>query len=202
MRKPILYLGVIIIFSFALALWYCYYRFPFWTYRNTDNCKALVEVDLSNMRGYRGKQILVHRDFYPSLKEMNRLAEVRDITIILNQGYRHPKQKVKGAIVGPATFSNHQAGFAIDCNLKWKGEIYTSKHLSKMKFALLPHSVSEFITETKTRIGMRWGGDFQPEDPVHFDLPVNLENRSEWKSAQQECKEDFENCPLIWQFWK
>jgi hypothetical protein len=154
------------------------------------------------MHGYRGKQILVHRDFYPSLVEMNKLAEKFNITIILNQGYRHPKQKVKGAIVGPATYSNHQAGFAIDCNLQWNGITYTSKQLSKKKFAQLPHSVSDFINETKTRIGLRWGGDFQPEDPVHFDLPVNLENRSDWKMAQQQCIDDFENCPFIWQFWK
>lgn len=202
MRKSAIVLCSTVITTTVGFFVYCYLHFPFWNYRNTSNCEVLKHVSLSQMEGYRGKQILVHRDFYPSMIKLNEIAERLNIHLILNQGYRYLGHKVKGAIVDPATFSNHQAGFAIDCNLEYEGEIYTSQDLSRKNVSRVPSAILQFIELAKTEVDLRWGGDFTPEDPVHFDLPINLENRAEWKEAQARCKNDFQHCPMIWQFWK
>ena len=53
---------VFFLFLFML-LFYCYFNYPFWTYINTTNLKLLTEYNGINIKGYRGEQIIINKDF-------------------------------------------------------------------------------------------------------------------------------------------
>jgi hypothetical protein len=42
--------------------------------------------------------------------------------------------------------------------------------------------VREFIQKVRDAPGLRWGGDFNPEDPVHIDDGLNLTDPDRWQS--------------------
>ena len=48
--------------------------------------------------------------------------------------------------------------------------------------------------------GIRWGGDFAIEDPIHIDDKLNIITPALWKRHYQECQNDFNNA--IWQLWR
>jgi len=115
----------------------------------------------------------IDEDFEPSLIKMNTIAQKYHITVIVNSSYR-VDANVLGAIVKPATHSNHMVGHAIDCNLELAGAFYNSK---KMQAAT--GVIRQFINEVKAA-GLRWGGDFSTPDPVHFDDGLNVKNVAAW----------------------
>ena len=115
----------------------------------------------------------IDEDFEPSLIKMNAIAQKYNITVFVNSSYR-VDANVPGAIVTPATHSNHMIGHAIDCNLELAGAFYNS---TKMQTAT--GVIRQFIDEVKAA-GLRWGGDFGKPDPVHFDDGLNITNMLAW----------------------
>jgi hypothetical protein len=116
----------------------------------------------------------IDEDFEPFLIKMNEIAQKYNITVKVNSSYR-VDAKVIGAIVKPATHSNHMIGHAIDCNLILDKVLYNS-----VKMQADQGTVKKFINEVKATTGMRWGGDFGNPDPVHFDDGLNIKNMALW----------------------
>lgn len=123
----------------------------------------------SNFKG----ECNVDEDFIPSLEKMNELAQSHEITVIVISSFR-VDANMKGAIVTPATHSNHMIGHAIDCNLQHDGMYYNS---TKMQSDTA--DVHNFIQACKGA-GLRWGGDFGKKDSVHFDDGLNVKNITLW----------------------
>jgi hypothetical protein len=115
----------------------------------------------------------IDEDFEPTLVKMNEIAGKYNITVQVISSFRMDTN-VKGAIVTPATHSNHLIGHAIDCNLVHAGQYYNSA-----KMQTDTGVVRQFINELKAE-GIRWGGDFKKPDPVHFDDGLNLKDMPTW----------------------
>jgi peptidoglycan hydrolase-like protein with peptidoglycan-binding domain len=119
--------------------------------------------------------------FRPMLNKINALAEQADVFIHVTSSFR-TTTNVKGAIVKPATFSNHLAGHAIDMNIKYSGGFANSKVLAQ--FPSVPDPVRRFIQSIKDDDRLRWGGDFTDVDPVHIDDGLN-QDRPKWKKRYE-----------------
>ncbi|MEO8414488.1 MAG: M15 family metallopeptidase [Ginsengibacter sp.] len=123
----------------------------------------------SNFKG----DCTIDEDFEPALIKMNEIAQQFDITVQVNSSFRIDAN-VKGAIVTPATHSNHMIGHAIDCNLVHEGAFFNSTRMQSDTGI-----VRQFINELKAA-GIRWGGDFGKPDPVHFDDGLNIKDMIAW----------------------
>jgi hypothetical protein len=120
----------------------------------------------------------IDEDFEVTLTRINEIAQKYNITVLVTSSYRIDAN-VKGAIVTPATHSNHMIGHAIDCNLKHEGAVYNSTRMQNDK-----DLIRKFINEVKAA-GIRWGGDFGKPDPVHFDDGLNLKDMTVWTAKYQ-----------------
>ncbi len=100
----------------------------------------------------------IDEDFETTLIKLNEIAQKHNITVKVNSSYR-VDANVHGAIVTPATHSNHMIGHAIDCNLELAGQFYNSTRMQNDTGV-----VRQFINELKAA-GIRWGGDFGKPDP-------------------------------------
>jgi len=136
----------------------------------------MKQFSASNFKGV----CTIDDDFEQSLVKMNDIAIKYNITVLVNSSYR-VDAIVPGAIVTPATHSNHMIGHAIDCNLQLNGVLYNS-----VKMQSDQGTVRQFINELKATAGMRWGGDFGKPDPVHFDDGLNIKNMTLWTAKYNE----------------
>lgn len=132
----------------------------------------IVEFKASNFVGYNGKPIMVDEDFVPYLKTMNDIAVKSNMQVIVTSSFRKDTN-VKGAIVKPATMSNHLVGHAIDFNLM---DLTTKEYFNSKKMADDKGKDEEFCKEVSAKTGMRWGDAFQVKDSVHMDDSLNLLN--------------------------
>jgi hypothetical protein len=129
----------------------------------------MKQFSSSNFKG----NCTIDEDFEPTLMKMSSIAQKYNITVVVNSSYREDTN-VHGAIVKPATHSNHMIGHAIDCNLQLNGKLYNSS-LMQSDTGI----VKQFINEVKAA-GLRWGGDFGKPDPVHFDDGLNIKDMAKW----------------------
>ncbi|MGH6927744.1 MAG: M15 family metallopeptidase [Dongiaceae bacterium] len=113
--------------------------------------------------------IVVHKDFVAALEAINTAAANAGVGFQVNQTMRIAGEPVGGAVVTPATNSQHLIGNAVDFNIKHDGKLI---HSSKMKFAELAQAPKDFITAVKAN-DLRWGGDWEKRDPIHFDAFLN-----------------------------
>jgi len=123
----------------------------------------------SNFKG----DCTIDEDFEPTLIKVNAIAQKYNITVHINSSFR-VDANVRGAIVKPATHSNHMIGHAIDCNLEHAGGFYNSARMQTDTGV-----IRQFINEVKAA-GLRWGGDFRKPDPVHFDDGLNIKDMTAW----------------------
>ena len=135
----------------------------------------MKQFTASNFRG----DCTIDDDFESTLIKINEIAQKYNITVHINSSYR-PDAHVPGAIVKPATHSNHMIGHAIDCNLMHQRKFYNSK-LMQSDTGI----IRQFINELKMN-GIRWGGDFGKPDPVHFDDGLNINNMLAWTAKYNE----------------
>jgi uncharacterized protein YgiM (DUF1202 family) len=140
-----------------------------------------VIVPYHNVR-FVGKEVRADRDFLPSLDRLNDLAAACGVEIHVTSSFRDPDQSLSSAIVPPAKRSNHLVGHAIDMNVKSPSGFFNSAKLKRANLAALPSEVREFIQKVRDAPGLRWGGDFNPEDPVHIDDGLNLTDPDRWQS--------------------
>jgi hypothetical protein len=161
-----------------------------------------MEYESDQIKGNNGKQILINKDFYPHIQKIDAYASQHHVVLLVNQAYRDEKQKVRGAIVQPGTISNHQAGFALDMNIRYQGRTYTSSELKRSKFNKLPVDIQNFLNDIRKDQNLRWGGDFNTQDPVHIDHPINLISINMFKEYKSRCDIDYSARIPKWKFWR
>ena len=194
---------ILILLGLIFTVWvYAFYNYRFWTYVKTSDFRSLTEYDGDRISGFRGRQILVHRDFLPQMKIINEYAKKNGLKVVVTQSYRFKDQEPGNYIVDPVKHSNHLAGYAIDFNLVYRHKTYTSKELNRENLANLPVNIRDFIQEIRQDPALRWGGDFTKEDPVHIDYPLNINNPEQWTADSASCHQDYSTAIPKWMFWK
>lgn len=191
--------GIVLIL--ALVSGYFYFYNQFWTHLDPDTLTCLKEYTGSRFRGYRGRQVLVHRDFYGIADQIHRYAVNNNLHLLITQSYRPPGKKVDDAIVEPAVTSNHLAGHALDFNVVYGGHVFESGEMRRDQFHTLPHAVKNFIKDIQSDERIRWGGDFETQDPVHIDDAVNINDSKTWNAHYHQCAADYVNAVPKWRSW-
>jgi len=131
---------------------------------------------------FQGKPCQADKQFVPMLNKINTYAEQADVNVHVTSSFR-TTTNVNGAIVKPATFSNHLAGHAIDMNLVYGNNKWAnSKVLAK--YPNVPPPVKQFIKSIIDDSDLRWGGKFTANDPVHIDDHLN-KDMAKWKKRYQ-----------------
>ena len=133
--------------------------------------------------------------------EIDNYAKTNNLVLTVNQSYRYNGQTIRGDVVKPVKFSNHLAGFAIDFNVEDANRKYFSNDLKRSNLGKLPLDVQNFINEIRKNKKLRWGGDFNGEDPIHIDTPINS-NKKNWRTYKQLCYDDFSKAVHKWKIWK
>ena len=129
-----------------------------------------------------GKPCMIHADFIPSMDLFCRYLELTGCSALINSAYREDSKNIKGAIVTPSKISNHFVGCAIDCNIfDKKKTLWSSKMLEVPKAEVL--TLIGLVRRSKL---LRWGGDFQVRDTVHFDNALNILNKKRWDEIYEE----------------
>lgn len=116
-----------------------------------------------------GESVKVDHDFIPALERVADFAEQCELKVWVTSSTRSLNNQVAGAIVTPASRSCHHIGHAIDMNLMFEGKLYNSKKLKRENLDNLPSAIPKFINLIRDDEELRWGGDFNTEDPVHID---------------------------------
>lgn len=114
----------------------------------------------------------MNEDFVGGLESINRAAKDTGITVRINQTFRVAGIAPRGAVVPPATKSQHLIGRAVDGNFLSGKTVATA---ALMRAGKESKSVDDFIEAVKAA-GLRWGGDFKAKDPIHFDDPLASES--------------------------
>jgi hypothetical protein len=113
-------------------------------------------------------EVLVNQDFIQGMNMLDNAAILHGVTLRLNQTFRVQDQPVSGAVVTPATRSQHLIGHAVDLNIV-DGETVNTSNLF---WAGNATANAKALIQTVKQAGLRWGGDFGTSDPPHFDLEV------------------------------
>ncbi len=125
----------------------------------SSNFKKIVSASVNK------DEIVVSSEALQLLKDMNKHAKSKSVTIKINQAFRVHGVKVTGSVVTPATKSQHLIGHAIDCNIVDGGNWNNSLAFKNNKAT---DNAKKLIKELK-KSGYRWGGDFSKADSPHFD---------------------------------
>ena len=141
-----------------------------------DDC----EIKIYTNSQFIGKELRADVDFMPHLNRLNQYALDCGVKIYVTSSAREPGQAVSGAIVKPASRSNHMVGHAIDMNLQSASGFFNSGKLKKSNFNNLPGEIRDLIGKVRDDQVLRWGGDFNKEDPVHIDDELNHRNAPRW----------------------
>ncbi|MEO6288632.1 MAG: M15 family metallopeptidase, partial [Ginsengibacter sp.] len=110
--------------------------------------------------------------FVPMLKKINKYAEQADVYVHVTSSFR-TSSNVGGAIVKPATRSNHMAGHAIDMNVVYNNRTKSANSKELAKYPAVTEPVRIFIKSIIDDPGLRWGGTFRVRDTVHIDDNLN-----------------------------
>lgn len=129
-----------------------------------------------------GKPCMIHTDFIPCMDLFCRYLEIVKCSALITSSYRPNADKINGAIVKPARRSNHMVGCAIDCN------IYDSKKAlwNSTMLKTPTGEVLQLINLVRRSKLLRWGGDFETIDSVHFDSGINISNPKRWDEIYTE----------------
>jgi len=147
---------------------------------NIGDC-PLVVYSSPNIKGYNGKTIYVEADFVHYMDQMQDIARSNSVTVYVTQAFRIDGVPVDGAIVPPASHSNHLVGHAIDMNLDTPlGWCNSDCLLSAYRNSNYNHYAYSFIKAVQNA-GLRWGGVWSPTDPVHIDDGLNVYNDPKWE---------------------
>lgn len=121
---------------------------------------------------FQGKPCRADIEFVPALEKINAYAEQAGVFIHVTSAFR-TSSNVAGAIVKPATRSNHMAGHAIDMNVIYDNKTKSANSTILAKYPNVPAPVKQFLRSVIDDKGLRWGGLFNTKDPVHIDDGLN-----------------------------
>ena len=131
---------------------------------------------------FLGKPCRADRQFVPMLEKINAYAEEANVEIVITSSFR-TTTNVKGAIVKPATYSNHLVGHGIDMNIKY-GNNKLARSTMLFKYPNVPVPVKQFLQSIIDDPELRWGGTFSSKDPVHIDDGLNRDMKK-WRKRYQ-----------------
>lgn len=121
---------------------------------------------------FQGQPCRADVQFLPMLKKINAYAEQADVYVHVTSSFR-TSSNVGGAIVKPATRSNHMAGHAIDMNVVYNNRTKSANSTELAKYPSVAEPVKRFIKFIIDDHDLRWGGTFQVRDTVHIDDGLN-----------------------------
>ncbi len=121
---------------------------------------------------FQGQPCRADKNFIPALEKINAYAEQADVFVHVTSSFR-TSSNVGGAIVKPATRSNHMAGHAIDMNVVYDNRKKSANSKELAKYPAVAEPVRRFIKSILDDPGLRWGGTFRDKDPVHIDDNLN-----------------------------
>ena len=120
-------------------------------------------------------------DFFPLLDRIAGFAASSALFVHVTSSARDPEGQIEGAIVRPATRSNHYVGHAIDMNLQSEsGQFFNSSKLRDLPNQ--PAAVRRFIKLIQDDPDLRWGGDFSTPDVVNIDDDLSRRAPGLWES--------------------
>jgi peptidoglycan hydrolase-like protein with peptidoglycan-binding domain len=132
---------------------------------------------------FMGQPCRADVQFVPVLKKINDYAEQADVFVHVTSSFR-TSSNVGGAIVKPATRSNHMAGHAIDMNVVYDNKRKSANSKELAKYPAVAEPVRRFIRSIIDDPGLRWGGNFQVRDTVHIDDNLN-QDMAKWDKRYQ-----------------
>lgn len=140
------------------------------------NIAQLSNVDTSDTfetltyPGAQAGEVLAHTDFAGAVSgAMNDEAKKAQVMLRINQTFRRQGVPPTGAVVPPATKSQHLVGHAVDLNIVDGDTVNTT---ALFKAGTETEDADKFIAAVKAQ-GLRWGGDFATVDYIHFDDFLN-----------------------------
>lgn len=131
---------------------------------------------------FRGKSCRADVEFIASLEKINTYAENANVYVYITSSFR-TSTNVNGAIVKPATRSNHMAGHGIDMNVIYGNNQWANSKILD-KYPSVAEPVKKFINSIIKDPELRWGGKFMIKDVVHIDDHLN-NNRDKWDERYQ-----------------
>lgn len=185
----------------AAVLAYFYFFNQFWTHLDLTEALHVSEYKSDTVRGYRGRQILVHRDFLGVVRRLDAYARMSGVKLLVVHSYRRPAAVLKDAKVQPGQRSNHLAGHALDINIRRGLKLFMFDDLNRASFPGLPEEVQAFIQRVRDDSLMRWGGDFEMEDPIHIDDGINIRLPEQWQRHVEACGQDVLSARPKWKRW-
>lgn len=129
---------------------------------------------------FLGKPCRADTGFIPALQKINGYAEAADVYVYVTSSFR-TSSNVGGAIVKPATMSNHMAGHAIDMNVVYDNRRKSANSKELAKYPAVAPPVRQFIKSIIDDKALRWGGTFRVRDTVHIDDNLNG-NMTAWNN--------------------
>lgn len=137
------------------------------------NCERSSTFQQLTYPGTAANEVLVHDGFVAGMEALDTAAGGAKVKVRINQTFRRQGFAPRGAVVPPATKSQHLIGRAIDGNFVDGVNVATS---AIMIANTQTQPVTDFIAAAKTA-GLRWGGDFRRRDTIHFDSPIASESQ-------------------------
>lgn len=131
-----------------------------------SNVNTADTFEVLDYPGAQAGEVLVHQDFATVISgTMNEAAKTAKVSLKINQTFRVQGIPPSGAVVPPASKSQHLIGHAVDLNIVDGTTINSSAMFNN---GTETDNADAFVTAVKKK-GIRWGGDFNNTDPVHFD---------------------------------
>jgi len=139
----------------------------------------LIEYKNTNIKGFNNQKIIIEESFAPKLDTVNALAIKHGFIVWVTNSTRLGEVKLKGAIVKPASMSNHKVGHAIDFNLQ---DVKTKEWYNSKKLGDGTGKDQVFLMEVDLDSALRWGGRFTTKDEIHIDDGLNIVNPKLWRA--------------------
>lgn len=133
-----------------------------------DTIVQIIELPATDV--FKGAALRIDKEFESAVRDVESLARHLKLQLWITSSLREPYQPVTNTLAPPARMSNHHVGHGFDMNILSGNNWFRSEQLGS--FQSLPTDVRNFIDGVR-RLGLRWGGDFLPVDPVHIDDNLN-----------------------------
>ena len=140
-------------------------RIPMARFSNIERSSTFTTLTYPNAAN---TEVLGNQGFVSGLDSLNTAASTNKVQLRLNQTFRVQNVAPTGAVVPPATRSQHLIGRAADLNIVDGQAVVTSAMFLNNT---APQKAKDLVKAAKDA-GLRWGGDFSPKDPPHFDSQV------------------------------
>lgn len=155
--------------------------------------QSVVEYQSNTNIILGNRPIRINRDFESAMRKIEACAADNNLQVYVTSSLRKPNQAIEGAVVEPSRMSNHLVGHAIDFNLVqgsvWFNSTKLQRYCDPSPQSYLDKDVKKFldaIQSDERGPRLRWGGHFNPPDPVHIDDGLNLFQSAAYKAKLSE----------------